>query len=88
MLTMSAALTEEGIRLDGAVKNAGLLHFCDLEDAFRKDPDIGEDKIIEMVKTCTGLHTTDDMFGSDAYKRYLIAVTAFDLHKKLVGKEV
>ena len=88
VLTMSAALSEEGIRLDGAVRNAGLLHFCDLEDAFRKDPDIGEDKIIEMVKTCTGLHTADDMFGSDAYKRYLIAVTAFDLHKKLVGKEV
>ena len=41
-----------------------------------------------MVKTCTGLHTADDMFGSDAYKRYLIAVTAFDLFKKLKGKEV
>ena len=41
-----------------------------------------------MVKTCTGLETSDDMFGSDAYKRYLIAVTAFDLFKQLKGKEV
>lgn len=88
VLTMSAALTEEGIWLDGAVKNVGLLHFCDLEKAFREDPDISEDKIIEMVRVCTGLHTADDMFGSEAYKRYLIAVTAYDLHKRLTGKEV
>ncbi|MBQ6388253.1 MAG: FAD binding domain-containing protein [Mogibacterium sp.] len=88
VLTMSAALTEEGIWLDGAVKNVGLLHFCDLEKAFREDPDISEEAIIEMVRVCTGLHTADDMFGSDTYKRYLIAVTAYDLHKRLVGKEV
>jgi putative selenate reductase FAD-binding subunit len=88
VLTMSAALTEEGIWLDGAVKNVGLLHFCDLEKAFRENPDISEDEIIEMVRVCTGLHTADDMFGSDAYKRYLIAVTAYDLHKRLTGKGV
>ena len=88
VLTMSAALSEEGICLYGAVKNVGLLHFCDLEKAFRDDPEISEEKIIEMVRTCTGLETADDMFGSDAYKRYLIAVTAYDLHKKLAGKEV
>ena len=88
VLTMSAALTEEGVYMNGAVKNVGLLHFCDLEKAFNEDPDISEEKIIEMVKTCTGLHTADDMFGSDAYKRYLIAVTAFDLFRQLKGKEV
>ena len=88
VLTMSAAMFEDGISMSGAVKNAGLLHFCDLEKAFNEDPDISEDKIIEMVRTCTGLETVDDMFGSDAYKRYLIAVTAFDLHRQLKGKEV
>ncbi len=88
VLTMSAALGEHGIRLDGAVKNVGLLHFCDLETTFREDPDVSEDKIIEMVRICTGLHTVDDMFGSDEYKRYLIAVTAYDLHKRITGKEV
>ncbi|MBR0468836.1 MAG: FAD binding domain-containing protein [Mogibacterium sp.] len=88
VLTMSAALSDEGIRLNGVVKNVGLLHFCDLEKAFREDPDISEEKIIDMVRTCTGLETADDMFGSDAYKRYLIAVTAFDLHRQLTGKEV
>ena len=41
-----------------------------------------------MVRVCTGLHTADDMFGSDEYKRYLIAVTAYDLHKRITGKEV
>ena len=88
VLTMSAALDESGVCMNGAVKNVGLLHFCDLEKAFNDDPEISEDKIIEMVRTCTGLETADDMFGSDAYKRYLIAVTAFDLFKQLKGKEV
>lgn len=88
VLTMSAALDEEGVHMAGAVKNVGILHFCDLEKAFNEDPDISEEKIIEMVRTCTGLETADDMFGSDAYKRYLIAVTAFDLHRQLKGKEV
>ena len=88
VLTMSAAMSGEDIRLNGAVKNAGLLHFCDLEEKFRKEPDVSEEDIIEMVRTCTGLETADDMFGSDAYKRYLIAVTAFDLHRRLMGKEV
>jgi len=88
VLTMSAALTEDGMSLKGAVKNVGLLHFCDIEDKFRNDPDTCEEEIIEMVRVCTGLHTADDMFGSDAYKRYLIGVTAFDLHRKLMGKEV
>jgi len=88
VLTMSAAVRDGGICLNGAVKNTGLLHFCDLEKAFNEDPDISEDKIIGMVRNCTGLQTVDDMFGSDAYKRYLIAVTAFDLHSKLMGKEV
>ena len=87
VLTMSAALGEEGICLNGAVKNTGLLWFCDLEKAFRENPEISEEEIIEMVRTCTGLQTADDMFGSDAYKRYLIAVTAYDLHKRLTGKE-
>ena len=88
VLTMSAAMTDEGISLYGAVKNAGLLHFCDLEKAFREKPEAGEDEIIEMVRVCTGLETADDMFGSDAYKRYLIGVTAFSLYSQLKGKEV
>ena len=88
VLTMSAAMTDEGFSLYGAVKNVGLLYFCDLEEKFRENPDVDEDEIIEMVRVCTGLETADDMFGSDAYKRYLIGVTAFGLYSKLAGKEV
>ena len=88
VLTMSAAMFEDGISMAGAVKNTGLLRLYEHKKAFNEDPDISEDDVIKMVKECTGLHTADDMFGSDAYKRYLIAVTAFDLHKKLAGKEV
>ena len=50
VLTLSAALGEEGICLNGAVKNVGLLHFCDLEKAFRDDPDISEEEIIEKCR--------------------------------------
>ena len=88
VLTMSAAMTDEGVVLAGAVKNAGILHFYNLEKAFRDDPDISEQMIIEMVNIFAGLDTADDMFGSNAYKRYLIAVTAYDLHRQLIGKEV
>lgn len=88
VLTMSAALSDEGIHMAGAVKNVGILHFCDLEKAFNDDPDISEEAIVKMVKECTGLYTADDMFGSDGYKRYLIGVTAFGLHGKLKGKGV
>lgn len=83
VLTMSAAMKKDGIHMAGAVKNVGILHFCDLEKTFNDDPDISEEAIIRMVKECTGLHTADDMFGSDEYKRYLIAVTAYDLHRQL-----
>lgn len=88
VLTMSAALRDGGLHMAGAVKNVGILHFCDLEKAFMDDPEISEEAIVEMVRTCTGLHTEDDMFGSDDYKRYLIGVTAFGLHRRLKGKEV
>ena len=88
VLTMSAAMGGDGICMNGALKNTGLLHFCDLEEKFRKDPDVSEEEIIKMVKECTGLNASDDMFGSEAYKRYLIAVTAFDLHAQLMGKGV
>lgn len=88
VLTMSSALIDGILHMAGAVKNVGILHFCDLEKAFMDDPDISEEAIVEMVRVCTGLETADDMFGSDAYKRYLIGVTAFDLHRKLMGKEV
>ena len=87
VLTMSASLTKDGIHMHGAVKNAGLLHFCDLEKRFNEEPSVSEQEIIDMVRTCTGLETADDMFGSDAYKRYLIAVTAYDLNRQLRGKE-
>lgn len=86
VLTMSAAKGGDGIHINGALKNTGLLHFTDLEAKFRKDPDVSEEEIIKMVKECTGLKATDDMFGSEEYKRYLIAVTALDLHARLTGK--
>lgn len=88
VLTASAALRDGGLHMAGAVKNVGILHFCDLEKAFMDDPDISEDAIVKMVRECTGLHTSDDMFGSDDYKRYLIGVTVYDLHRQLRGKEV
>ena len=49
VLTMSAAMKKDGIHMAGAVKNVGILHFCDLEKTFNDDPDISEEAIIRMV---------------------------------------
>ncbi len=88
VLTMSAAMSDDGISMAGAVKNHGIVRFTDLEKAFNEDAGISEETIIAMVRDCTGLNVCDDMFGSEAYKRYLVGVTAFDLHRKLAGREV
>ena len=88
VLTMSAAMTEDGISMTGAIKNYGIVRFSDIEKTFNENENVSEEEIMEMVRECTGLQLSDDMFGSDAYKRYLIAVTAYDLHRKLAGKGV
>ncbi len=60
VLTMSAAMTDEGISLYGAVKNVGLLYFCDLEKKFRENPDVSEDEIASKNKVRTVRETATD----------------------------
>ena len=40
------------------------------------------------IRTPDSLKISDDMFGSEEYKRYLLGVTAYDFCRKLAGKEV
>ena len=88
VLTMSSAITEKGFTLAGAVKNCGIFRFRTFEDMIRKDPDISEEDALAFFKGADSLKISDDMFGSEEYKRYLMGVTAYDFCRKLVGKEV
>ena len=87
VLTMSAALTDKGVTLAGAIKNCGIVRFKGFEEAIRKNPSMSEEAIVEMVKNGKKLSISDDMFGSAEYKRYLIGVTAYDLCRRLTGGE-
>jgi CO/xanthine dehydrogenase FAD-binding subunit len=54
----------------------------------RKDPDISEEDAKAFFREADSLKISDDMFGSEEYKRYLLGVTAYDFCRKLAGKEV
>ena len=54
----------------------------------RENPDISEEEAIAFFKGADSLKISEDMFGSEAYKRYLLGVTAYDFCRKLAGKEV
>ena len=88
VLTMSAAALEKGFTLAGAVKNSGIYRFKGFEEMVRKNPDISEEEAIAFFKNADSLKISEDMFGSEAYKRYLLGVTAYDFCRKLAGKEV
>ena len=88
VLTMSSAITEKGFTLAAAVKNCGILRFRTFEDMVRKDPDISEEDVMAFFREADSLKISDDMFGSEEYKRYLLGVTAYDFCRKLAGKEV
>ena len=90
VLTMSAAVTDKGFTLAAAVKNCGIFRFRTFEDIVRKNPDITEADALAFFKDADGLKISDDMFGSEEYKRYLLGVTAYDFCRKLAedtGKE-
>ena len=90
VLTMSAAVTDKGFTLAAAVKNCGIFRFRTFEDIVRKNPDITEADALAFFKEADSLKISDDMFGSEEYKRYLLGVTAYDFCRKLAedtGKE-
>ena len=88
VLTMSAAALEKGFTLAGAIKNCGIYRFKGFEEMVRENPDISEEEAIAFFKGADSLKISEDMFGSEAYKRYLLGVTAYDFCRKLAGKEV
>lgn len=85
VLTMSAAVLEKGFTLAGAIKNCGIYRFKGFEEAVKKNPAISEEEAIAFFKGADSLKISEDMFGGEAYKRYLLGVTAYDLYRKLAG---
>lgn len=85
VLTMSAALLDKGFTLAAAVKNCGIFRFKGFEEAVRNGQEMNEEAAIAFFKGADSLQIADDMFGSTAYKRYLLGVTAADMYEKLAG---
>ena len=75
---------------DKEVSELRFLEHRTFEDIVRKNPDITEADALAFFKDADGLKISDDMFGSEEYKRYLLGVTAYDFCRKLAedtGKE-
>lgn len=73
--------------IGAAVKNAGLFSLEEL--AGKMDAaSLSEEEIMEWCRSWSGAEIKDDMFGSAAYKRYLLGVTLTDLYRTVRGGDV
>ena len=91
VLTMSAAVCEDGIVMAAALKNSGIYRLMDFEKALKADPEMSDDDIISWFRNWDAIKVEADMFGGEDYKRYLMGVTACDFRAGLAsgsGKEV
>lgn len=91
VLTMSAAVCDDGLVMAAALKNSGIYRLIDFEKALKADPVMSDDDIISWFRNCDAIKVEEDMFGGEDYKRYLMGVTACDFRAGLAscsGKEV
>lgn len=89
-LTVAAAMVDGKHRIGISVKNSGC--FFEIELSQRLDGGkMSEAEFMDWAGSWQGLDIPDDIFGSTAYKRYLLGVTLADLLGKLdpdeAGKE-
>lgn len=84
VLTMSASNGPNGLKIAVALKKAGIFV---LPVMARLISDGASDEEVQArVKACDGLKLEDDLlFGSAAYRKYLLAITAYDLSQKVLG---
>ncbi len=84
VLTMSAANGPNGLKIAVALKKAGLFTLPVLARLISDGA--SDEEVQARVKACDGLKLEDDLlFGSAAYRKYLIAITAYDLSQKVLG---
>lgn len=84
VLTMSASNGSNGLKIAVALKKAGIFTLPVIAKSISDGA--SDEDIQAQVKACDGLKLEDDLlFGSAAYRKYLLAITAYDLSQKVLG---
>lgn len=84
VLTMSASNGPNGLKIAVALKKAGIFTLPVLARLISDGA--SDEEVQAKVKACDGLKLEDDLlFGSAAYRKYLLAITAYDLSQKVLG---
>ncbi len=83
VLTMSASNGPNGLKIAVALKNSGIFTMPKLAESIANGAT--DEEVQAQVKACDAVKIEDDLlFGSAAYKKYLLAVTAYDLSQKVL----
>lgn len=87
VLTMSASNGSNGLKIAVALKKAGIFTLPVIAKAISDGA--SDEEIQAQVKACDGLKLEDDLlFGSATYRKYLLAVTAYDLAHEVLDCNV
>jgi len=85
-LTISAGKNRNGFAVSAAIKNAGVFSLRELAEKMETGEALPEEEILGWCRSWTGAKISDDMFGSEAYKRYLLGVTIAQMAESLRGE--
>ncbi len=85
VLTMSASNGTNGLKIAVSLKNTGIFTMPELAANIANGA--SDEEVQAQVKACQKVAIEDDLlFGSAAYKKYLLAVTAYDLAHEVLDK--
>ena len=80
-LTAAMGYVDGRFRVGVSVKNAGVFFPKEFSDSLGEDENA--ETFARFAKSWTGLDIPDDLYGSTAYKRYLLGVTLENLYRLL-----
>ena len=80
-LTTAMGYVDGRFRVGVSVKNAGVFFPKEFSDSLGEDENA--ETFARFAKSWTGLDIPDDLYGSTAYKRYLLGVTLENLYRSL-----
>ena len=83
VLTMSASNGANGLKIAVALKKVGIFTMPALAKSISDGA--SDEEVQAQVKACEAVKIEDDLlFGSAAYRKYLLAVTAYDLSHEVL----